>query len=271
MDARRPDPDHACSIPEAPGLRPWLFGLLLSVGVIASGYVLLWHGITVYEWVAAHLPLLMPLAVTILSIFTRATEVRNYEAVLKMSNDIAIGIISFDIWAVSASRSSSSGRVLVDVNSMIRSDFVLPFLLCGLLVAVGCVVLTHYPFKGERTKQRWLLVALLTSILVYIAPFGALEAVPAPEPPGPPVAELRQYTVVIPYQDPGITGFAPTYLRNRFFLRIEKSVEATSVSTAQALGVKRFLDGPDSDQVKSKSTTGEKVEVRQPDVMAFER
>jgi hypothetical protein len=76
---------------------------------------------------------------------------------------------------------------------------------------------------------------------------------------------------VIPYQDPGITGFAPTYLRSRFLLQVEKNVEATGVADAEALGVKRFLSGPDSDQVKTRGSNGEKVDVGVTDVMAFKQ
>src|SRR5690348_14729148 len=122
------------------GRPDWIFA---SVIVLIAGllvYVFLRHGISLFTRVAAWLPLLLPLAVTILSIFTRAADIRNFESVLKISNDIAIGIISFDIWAISASRSDASGRVLVNSQEMIDSTFVLPFLLLGLLVAVGCVV-----------------------------------------------------------------------------------------------------------------------------------
>src|SRR5690349_2560731 len=75
--------------------------ILFSFVVIAI-YVLLAHGHALFAWIAASLPLLLPLAVTVLSIFARAADIRSYESVLRVSNDIAIGIISFDIWAVSA-------------------------------------------------------------------------------------------------------------------------------------------------------------------------
>ena len=249
----------------------WRFCLILLVVFLITAYVLLWHGIGLYEKIAANLPLLLPLVVTILSVFTRVADIRNYEAVLKMSNDIAIGIISFDIWAISASRSNPAGRVLVNEKMMIRGDFVLPFLLLGLLIAVGCVVLTHYNFREEPTKHRWLLIALVTSILMYVAPFGVLERIPTSEPPASARAEIRKYTVIIPYQDPGIISYAPTVLRNRVLVRFEKDVEATSYASAQAIGVKLFLDEPESDQVRSKSRNGDKVVIRNQEVLAVEK
>ena len=97
----------------------WRFGAPLLAGVMVALYILLWHGLPLFKWVAANLPLLLPLAVTVLSIFTRAADIRNYESVLKIANDIAIGIISFDIWAISASRSDPSGRILVNPERMI--------------------------------------------------------------------------------------------------------------------------------------------------------
>jgi hypothetical protein len=102
--------------------------------------------------------LVLPLAVTLLSIFTRAADIKSYESVLKISNDITIGIISFDIWAISAKSSDHYGRVMVNPTTMISGDFVIPLLLSGLLISVGCVVLTHYKFSSPITRQRLLLV-----------------------------------------------------------------------------------------------------------------
>jgi peptidoglycan/LPS O-acetylase OafA/YrhL len=177
--------------------RDWTFGALLLAGVILALYVLLWRGVPLFKWVAAYLPFLLPLAVTVLSIFTRAADIRNYESVLKFANDLAIGIISFDIWAISASRSDPTGRVLVNPEIMISGDFVIPLLLVGLLIAVGCVVLTQYTFQDTQTKQRWLLVGLITAAIVYVAPFGLVEHVPQSQ--AKLVADSHRYTVVIPY------------------------------------------------------------------------
>ena len=118
------------------------FLLLLAAGAIGLIYILLWQGIPLFEKIAENLPLLLPLAVTILSISVRASQLKSPDALLTTSNDIAIGIISFDIWAISSLRGNPNGRVLVNAHTMIRGDFVLPFLLAGLLVAIGCVVLT---------------------------------------------------------------------------------------------------------------------------------
>ncbi len=224
---------------------------------------MLLHGHALFAWIAAYLPLLLPLAVTVLSIFARAADIRSYESVLRISNDIAIGIISFDIWAVSVSRSDPTGRILVNSTTMISGDFVLPFLLAGLLVAVGCVVLVHYNFQVEETKYRWMLVGLVASILVYIAPFGVLDTVPQP------TAEVRRYIVVIPYQDPGIVRVAPTVLRGRFFARFEREIEATSIAAAQEVAVQRFLANSESNQFKGKS--GEKVVIQQENVLVIKR
>jgi hypothetical protein len=243
----------------------WILRAFFGVGVLLALYILLMHGLAVNKAIAANLPLLLPLAVTVLSIFTRAADIRNYEAVLKISNDIAIGIISFDIWAISASRSDPSGRVLVNPATMIRGDFVLPFLLFGLLVAVGCVVLTHYHFPDTRAKHRWLLVGFAAAVIVYIAPFGVLESVPREARP----LESRHYTVVIPYQDPDIVRYAPTALRERRLVWFERNVEATSPTDARAAGLKRFLESSASDRVKSRS--GEKVVIRQEEVLVAGR
>lgn len=241
----------------------WRFGALLLVGVAVSIYILLWHGLPLFKWVAAYLPLLLPLAVTVLSIFTRAADIRNYESVLKIANDIAIGIISFDIWAISASRSNPSGRILVNPETMISGDFVLPFLLSGLLIAVGCVVLTQYRFQDPRTKQRWLLVGLIASIVVYVAPFGLVE--PVPHLQAKPSPDVRRYTVVIPYQDPGIMRVAPTFLQERYFAQFERNIEATDQANARATALKRFLSSAVSDQFKTKG--GEKVRVYEPGIL----
>jgi hypothetical protein len=248
----------------------WRFQAVLVAALLACGYVSLRYGLFINAAIAANLPLLLPLAVTVLSIFTRASDIRNYESVLKISNDLAIGIISFDIWAISASRSDAAGRVLVNATKMIRGDFVIPFLLSGLLISVGCVVLTHYGFKGERTKRRSLLVGLLASVLIYIAPFGALEQVPPPAPPpDSKTASIRKYTVVIPYQDPGIVGFAPTFLRDRLLVRFERNIDASSLSDAEALAIQRFSASSESNQVKNRA--GEKVIIRKDQVLVVER
>lgn len=241
----------------------WRFIGPLLVAVAVSLYILLWHGLPIFKWVAAYLPLLLPLAVTLLSIFTRAADIRNYESVLKIANDVAIGIISFDIWAISASRSDPSGRILVNPETMISGDFVQPFLLTGLLVAVGCVVLTRYPFQSARTRQRSLLVGLIGTIVVYVAPFGVIEPVPELK------AKLRQdmprYTVVIPYQDPGIMRVAPTFLRERYFAQFERNVEAADQASARSIALKRFLSSAESDQFKA--TGGNKVRVYEPGIL----
>ena len=237
------------------------------MGILA--YVLLWHGLWVFGTVSNYLPLVLPLAVTVLSIFPRATELRSYEAVLKVSNDIAIGIISFDIWALSASRSDSAGRILVNKDVMIQGDFVLPFLLSGLFVALGCAVLTNYShsFKNDQTRRRWLEGAFAASVLVYLAPFGLIQPIPPPTEVVARTAELRPYTVVVPYQDPGIIGFAPSFLKDRLLVRFERSVVATDQADARAKGIDRFLGSPEALQVKS--TNRSKVLISKDDVLVI--
>ena len=254
---------------EAPGQEgigsrgDWKFWAPLLIGVLVAIYILFWHGMLLFNWIAAYLPLLLPLAVTFLSIFTRAADIRNYESVLKIANDVAIGIISFDIWAISASRSNPSGRILVNPEKMINGDFVLPFLLAGLLVAVGCVVLTQYKFQNARNKQRWLLAGLIASAIIYVVPFGLVE--PVKQLQAKPTVASHRYTVVIPYQDPVITRVAPMVLRERFFARFEKDVEATSEVDARAIALKRFLSSEESVQFKNKS--GAKVHVHEPGIL----
>lgn len=251
----------------------WLFTVLLVLFSAGALFLLLGRGLLLFDYITSRLPLLLPLAVTLLSISTRATEIRNYEAVLKTSNDIAIGIISFDIWAFSASHSDPTGRVLVDPNTMIRGDFVLAFLIIGLFTAVGCLVLTHYNFKTTFTRHRAMLVGLITSMLVYIAPFGVLQPVPPPKAPGPTMVAVHDYTVVIPYRDPEITRYAPSILTSRPFVHFERSVSAPNAQAAAGLGVQRFLASTESDQVrgKNRSSAPEKVLVSQSDVLAVEQ
>jgi hypothetical protein len=196
----------------------WVFRTSLGLVLLILVYVLLWHGVRVFTFITERLPLLLPLAVTVMSIATRATDIKSYEAVLKTSNDIAIGIISFDIWLLSAR--TETGRVLVNPNTMIRGEFAIAFLVIGMATAVGCLVLAHYEFRSSHATQRGLLVGFLVSVLVYVAPFGVLERVPPPRPPGPPTAEIRHYTVAIPYQDPGIVDYAPTFLKESIFCQV---------------------------------------------------
>lgn len=235
------------------------FWILLIASFVGGLYALLAHGLALFKFGAGYLPLILPLAVTVLSIFTRASEIRSSESVLKFSNDLAIGIISFDIWAISASRSDPSGRVLVNPNEMISGEFVLPFLLAGMIVAVGCVVITNINFNSKLQKQRWLLGALCAAALLYVAPFGVLEAIP--EPTGKVGGEEHRYTVVIPYQDPGILRIAPTILRERFFAHFAKDIEAPNPETARTIALKRFTSSDESDQFKGKG--GEKVQVQE--------
>jgi hypothetical protein len=219
----------------------------LSVWSIRAGLIL-----EMFKAVAANLPLLLPFTVTILSIFTRASDIKNAESVLRMSNDIAIGIVSFDIWALSASRSDPSGRIIVNRTTMISGDFVLPFLLCGLLVAVGCVVLTRYPFQNDTAKFRTLLTAFVVTITVYSFPFGVLEPIVPEHLPAPVVGVPRYYTVAIPFQDPSVAKLFPAALSSRRFVWIEKGIKATSASDAQGGAVNSFMAGSESDQAREK-------------------
>lgn len=236
--------------------------ILVAIAALVL-YVFLWHGITAFTVISANLPLLLPLAVTVLSVFTRAADIRSSENVLKISNDIAIGIISFDIWALSASRSDPAGRIMVNSDTMISGDFVLPFLLAGLLIAVGCVVLTNYSFKSQQSKQRWLLVGLVAAVVVYIAPFGVKR------PATGESAGKRTYAVVIPYQDSDITSMAPSLVRERRFFAVEEGVRASNDSTAAELGVRRFLASSVSDRARRRP--GEKVTVSTADVLVIPR
>jgi hypothetical protein len=239
--------------------------LLVAAGVL---YVFLWHGLAVFGAISENLPLLLPLAVTVLSIFTRATDVRTTESVLKFSNDIAIGIISFDIWALSASRSDPSGRIMVNKSTMISGDLVLPFLLAGLLLAVGCVVLTNYSFKTPEAKLRWLLVGFVAAVVVYLAPFGVKRPVTT-DSSGVTLLAVHRFAVVIPYQDPDIISLAPTFLRNKKLMQLEDSVLATSDSAAASIGLQRFLTSPASDRVRPKP--GGKVEIKQAEILVVPR
>ncbi|MBI3401670.1 MAG: hypothetical protein HY048_09640 [Acidobacteria bacterium] len=250
----------------------WTFRIALTVGALAIGYLLLGHGIAVFAGITDRLPLLLPLAVTVMSIFTRATDIRSYEAVLKTSNDITIGIISFDIWLLSA-RNEATGRVLVNPTTMIRGEFAIAFLVFGLLIAVGSLILIHYEFRTARERQRALLVGFVASVLIYIAPFGVLEPVPPPAPPGPTTVALKHFAVAIPYADPGITGIAPSILEKRFLVHFERDVEAPTRESAQATAVQRFLATDESNQVRTKkgARTGDKVNIAQKEILVAER
>lgn len=251
----------------------WPFRAALILGVLLVAYILLAYGLEINKAFAANLPLLLPLTVTILSVFTRATEIRSVEGVLKMSNDLSIGIISFDIWAISASRSDTTGRIIVNPTTMIRGDFVLPFLLFGLLIAVGCVVLTRYEFQDVRTKHRWLLIGLVAAVLVYIAPFGALESIPQEWAPESPETATHQYTVAIPYKDPIVTAYAPAVLAERQFIQFERYIDAKTPSEAQKFALQRFLASPGSDQirVRNRPRRGEKVIISQQEILVVEQ
>jgi hypothetical protein len=58
---------------------------------------------------------------------------------------------------------------------------------------------------------------------------------------------------------------APTLLRERFFARFEKDIEATSQVDARAIALKRFLASGESDQFKNRG--GEKVLVYEPGIL----
>jgi len=238
------------------------FYILIIALVFVSFAALMLRGIETYRWVAAHLPLLLPLAVTILSILTRASGIQNIESVLKMSNDIAIGIISFDFWAISASRTERTGRIFVNPDTMIDGEFVIPLLLSGLIIAVGCVVLNYYGFSTQRAKLRWLFVGFIASILVYVAPFGILE-------PAHSANELQQYSVLIPYQDPSLTRIAPRFLKERRLVRFEGYVEGTTSDDARKRAIERFLSSADPDQVMGH--VGDKVVIRTQEVFVAKK
>ncbi|MGA2468348.1 MAG: hypothetical protein ABSH06_28900 [Thermodesulfobacteriota bacterium] len=240
----------------------WVFRIGLLIVGSAILIALFSKGVDIFKAFVAHLPLILPLAVTILSILTRAPSIRDFESVLMMSNDIAIGIISFDVWAFSASRNDAFGRILVNPTTMIRGDFALPFLVLGLFVALGCVVLTRYPYQKESNKRRWLLIIFMASVVVYLAPFSALEPLPQPKPHA---AEIRQFTVAIPYQDPRITRIAPALLGNKQLVHFEKNIEATNASDARTNGIQRFMASSESNQIKS--AKGDKVIIQQENVL----
>lgn len=250
----------------------WPFRIMFAVCALGAAYVLLAYGIGVFTWITDRLPLLLPLAVTVMSISTRATEIRSYEAVLKTSNDIAIGIISFDIWLLST-RSAQTGRVLVNQTTIIRGDFAIAFLVLGLAIAVGSLILTHYEFRSGRGKRRALLVGFAVTVLAYVAPFGVLEPLPPPAPAGPPTAEMKHFAVAIPYRDPAITAIAPAYLGQRLFVHFEHDVEAPSPDAAKAAALQRFLQGDDSNQIRTKGEAriGEKVIVEQKEILVGAR
>jgi len=251
-----------------------VFKIGLALGAVGVAYVLLWHGIGVFSQITAKLPLLLPLAVTVMSIVTRATDIRSFEAVLKTSNDIAIGIISFDIWLFSA-RSEPAGRVLVNASTMIRGDFALAFLVLGLVTAVVSLILTHYEFRNPVERQRALLVGFVASVLVYIAPFGVLEDVPAPEPVAvvQKTVTVSQFDVAIAYKDPAIVSIRPTLLDDRLFVHLERGIEAPSADDARASAVQRFLASDESNQAEGRNLkrSGDKVEIAQDSIVVAQK
>lgn len=241
--------------------------VLIFLSVILA-YFLLIYGKTFFHWVSDNLPLLMPLAVTVLSIFTRAADIRNYESVLKISNDIAIGIISFDIWAISA-QSGNHGNVLVNAMKMIDGGFVIPLLLAGLLVSVGCVVLTHYKFSSTVLRQRFLLIGFIVSIMVYVMPFGILQPI---EHRVTNTRSINKYTVIIPYEDPGVTRLAPTVLRDRLFVQFERDIDAVTPLAAQEAAVQQFLASDTSDLYRRDKRDDEgKVVVRKSRILVVDQ
>jgi 4-amino-4-deoxy-L-arabinose transferase-like glycosyltransferase len=193
------------------------------MAALLLGVIILVYGLRLGERLADNLPLVLPLAVTMLSIFTRASDLRDYE-------------------------------------------FVMPLLILGLIVAVGCVVLTHYKFGSDRVRRRSLLCALLVTLIVYFSPFALREPVPPPLPE-PATAEIGAYTVAIAYQDPGIIDFAPTYLKSRYLLRVERQVAATGIEDAKAIALQRFLADSESNLVKGK--LGEKVAIPQDRILVL--
>lgn len=246
----------------------WFIFVIALLALILAG-LLLFYGTPFFYWTYGNLPLVLPLAVTMLSIFTRAADIRNYESLLKISNDIAIGIISFDIWAISAKSSDHLGRVMVNPTTMISGDFVIPLLLSGLLISVGCVVLTHYKFSSPITRQRSLLIGFVTAIIVYVMPFGILEPA-AHKADG--ATETRRFTVVIPYEDPALTRLAPSVLRDRLFVQFERDIAAKDQSEAEQVALKQFFSTDISDLYRrSKRDEEGKVVIKKSKVLVIDQ
>jgi len=259
----------AAGVPNPHSTWPYITKIgVIFVLAFATGYVFLFHGHQFFTRTKDLLPLLLPLVVTLLSIFTRAAEIRTLEGILKISNDIAIGIISFDIWAISVSKSDPKGRILVSAHEMIDGELVMTFLMFGLVTAVGCLVATNYNYKNYINKYLMLTGALLFSIVIYLIPFGQIQEIPAD--PRPPVvaAESHRYTVVIPYQDPAITKVAPAFLDDRYFASIFDGIVAPSKADAKEVAMKLFLNSSYSDQYKNKGA--DKVSPKQTKMVVCE-
>jgi hypothetical protein len=258
--------------PKRSKLPAWTFEaitvlLLLVLAALSFNYIK--H---VFRIASQSLPLILPLAVTALSILTRARDLRNYGSFLNICNDVAIGIISFDIWSISTKANEGTNLVMVNTTEGIPADFGILLLLAGLGISVASVVVTNFQFQNDSTKNRASLAILCLALLVYALPFFLLEEVTAPTAPAahPETSAERTYTAIVEYEDPKIRAINNHYV-GRLFVSTPMTITAGSAAEAKKIAKAQFLGSEESLKLPEKgATSDDRYAVTERNVIVFE-
>ncbi len=221
--------------------------------------------LTFFRGLRENLPLTLPLLSTFLSLMLNIRDLVKPHGWLKVALPAALGLVSFAIWYVVASQSTTDDYLRIGQHKVLSREYsvlllVLAFIWAG-FAAIGRVIGESQP-EGER-GWRWYgaqALLLVVSLVGLSVPFFLFETKTAVEARLQRSLDEAEFSVSVPFRDPSLDqhlGRVADPLTQAEVFRVQARTAEEAIHRAKELFAKSPLSGQkygrtrDSDPVRS--------------------
>jgi hypothetical protein len=211
--------------------RHWLAWVVLAAATVA--FVVYFHELY-HRYIKAYPALITPLLLSVVSFFLHAGEAGGRTTPQSFANDITVGVVSFDVWAITSASTSSSRVANISPTKVLDLTDVILCLVSGFVLLVFCYYTSTKAKENPETRLRY--CALVAAVLVFLSPAGMASTAQSPSAGQTPV----EYRVIVPYVDESVVRqMGAAKLGGRFFCA-EYPINAGSARAAREEAVKQF-------------------------------
>lgn len=231
-------------------IRLWPSFIRPILWVIPS-LILLWvivrHRGTVrggFEMLHANLPLTLPVLSVVMAILLDPRPLTTLKGWFKLTNPIALGLVSFAIWYIVASQGVTD-YIRISDDRVLRPDYavllvITSFIWAGFCSAIGAIA-EHKEDSQSGLKWKGLrcVVFSLSCVLLFL-PWALFQDKAEVEKQIGASLDLRTWSVSIPYRDPALNLYLGRSTTPLTQIQFYPDIRAKTATEAREAAVDRF-------------------------------
>ena len=197
-----------------------------------------------FEMLHANLPLTLPVLSVIMAILLDPRGLTTLKGWLKLTNPIALGLVSFAIWYIVASQGVTD-YIRISDKRVLRPDYavllvITSFIWAGFCSALGAIAEhTEEGSSGFKWKGLRCVVFSLSCVLL-ILPWALFQDKADVEKQIGASLDLRTWSVSIPYRDPALNLYLGRSTTPLTQTQVYSDIRAKTATEAREAAVDRF-------------------------------